>query len=604
MSNQVKSLSVHSDLIQQISLVVMEITGVQLKDRQRSMVEARLTKRMLELGLKTDEEYLHYFNSHREAEVAALVSLLTTHHTYFFREFAHFEYLERTGLRVAVEAAKARGERIIRIWSAACSRGQEVYSLAMFLNQHLKRLAPDFSYEILGTDVDPESVAIAKNGVFQYRDIKEVPLQFVSGNWARGTGEIADYVKAKGSIKDACRFEVLNLLKFDGVVGKKFDIIFCRNVFIYFTSEQIRKITGNFLKALTPEGMLFIGISESLNGLDLPLSLHGPSIYRREAKPEKAPAAAAPAAPLRVLCVDDSPSVLALLKQILKKEHGFEVVATAVNGLDAAKKLQEVKADVMTLDIHMPEQTGLEYLRKNKGPNHPPVVIISSVAREDAELALQCLQAGADDYVEKPALANMKERGDEIRTKLQCAYRTKLARATGELKLEKSFASPAAISKPEGCLRIIVASLADRQKLRQFFGELRGTQPPTFVFMEGCETAMPALVKEAAANWKGKVGFIETTLTAIEVGGIYLADFSRFYDQVARENTLKRTSILVYGQPSANASAKLPKWPGAQLLLEDIGKPAVVSPLHASATDVLPATSFAYCSTHFLGELK
>lgn len=352
-------------LIEEVSKLVSEITGVQLGRRQAAMVESRLSRRMIQLGFNSQDQYLKYIQENQETEIAALVSLLTTHHTNFFREFSHFEFLANQGLPKLIEIKRKRGEKTLTIWSAACSRGHEVYSLSMFLSHHLKKLAPEMSFKILGTDVDAESIALCKNGVYRWEEIKSIPSQYLAQHWIRGTGDISDFVKAKDTIKAFCEFSIANLLDFSKeMAGKTFDIIFCRNVFIYFTSEQIKQTTLALLKHLVPHGLLFVGISESLNGIELPIGYLAPSVYghkgaSKEAKPAVAVAqptatsrpmpsmpAVAPSAPaqqllagvLRVLCVDDSGTILTLLKKILTPDHGFEIVGTAMNGAEAAEK--------------------------------------------------------------------------------------------------------------------------------------------------------------------------------------------------------------------------------------------------------------------------
>ena len=600
------------EFVEHVSQLVIKITGVQLAERQKTMVESRLKNRALELQLADLEAYSEYFTKNPDSETKALIALLTTHHSFFFREMLHFDYLEKTGLKNAVEAARGRKENKVRIWSAACSRGQEVYSLAMFLNYHLPRIAPGFTFEIIGTDVDSESITIAKNGVYHRNDVKEVPMQYIMGNWSKGTEEISDFVRAKDRIFNPCRFETVNLFSLSKSIElyqKRFDFIFCRNVFIYFTPDQIKEISRNFLNFLQPEGQIVIGISESLNGLDLPLETKGPSIYglpkQAEAGAVSPPVALVPAptsttevAPLRILCVDDSPSVITLLKRILAKDAGFEVVATAANGLEAAKRLAEMQIDAMTLDIHMPEQTGLEYLQKNMKANHPPVVMISSVSREEAGLAMKCLEMGAADYVEKPALSNLKERGDEIRSKLMTAFRTRKDPVKADLSLEKSFAKLPTISQPDRCLRLIVAGMGDRKKLQNFFNEMEGDQPPTLILMEGCETLMPALSQEGSKVFKKELHYVEKSLPALVAGNLYLADFSKWFDAIIKEHSSRRTSILVYGDVTPGAAAKLMSWSKAQLLVEDLGKGN--STLKEVASDLVPATSFPYCSIEYL----
>jgi chemotaxis protein methyltransferase CheR len=252
------------DLVRIVSDIVGKITGIQLGTREANMVKSRLSTRMSELGLTSPHDYLRHLDANRVSESSALVSLLTTHHTYFFREYAQFDYLIASGLNQIIQAAKLDGRKHLRIWSMACSRGQEVYSLAMFFSHHLKAIDETITFEILGTDVDPESVAIAKNGVYRWEEVKGIPSIYAAGHWARGVGEISEFVKAKPSIKSPCRFEVMNLLDLkaiDGAPQRTFDLIFCRNVFIYFELEKIKSITEAIIKRLTPGGIFNIGLS-------------------------------------------------------------------------------------------------------------------------------------------------------------------------------------------------------------------------------------------------------------------------------------------------------------------------------------------------------
>ncbi len=216
------------------------------------MVENRLRARMSRLRLDNISDYVRYLMANKESESQALLSLMTTHHTYFFREFNHFEFLLNKGLDQILAGVRARGDNTLRVWSAACSRGQEAYSLAMFLNFHVTRAFPGIKIEILGTDVDPESVAIATNGVYKHDELKQSPAMYVDGCWARGTEELSAFSKAKKVIRDMCRFEPGNLLSGQLPSKNKFDLIFCRNVFIYFNEDQIKQVTRALIDRLEP----------------------------------------------------------------------------------------------------------------------------------------------------------------------------------------------------------------------------------------------------------------------------------------------------------------------------------------------------------------
>lgn len=602
--------SASTELIHEVSQMVMKITGVQLGERQAHMVENRIKKRFLQLKMTSEAEYLEYMRKNRDSEAQALISLLTTHHTYFFREFSHFEYLERAILPALIEKRKA--QKLIRVWSAACSRGQEVYSLSMFLNHVLSRIAPDFKFEIVGSDVDPESVRIASNGVYHRREVQEIPLHFLSGGWAKGTGEIVDYVKALPKIKSNCRFEVGNLLTVKDTAPKAaYDIIFCRNVFIYFTPQQIKTISEGLLGSLKQDGYLFLGISENLNGLGLGIETAGPSIYRhlgasatvekQTIKATTAPSIKITAKKLRVVCVDDSPVILSLLKKVLASEHNFEIVGTAANGIEAAKKIQELKPDVVTLDIHMPEQNGLEYLKSQMKKGHPPVVMISSVSREDADLAFKCLEAGAVDYVEKPELSNLSERADEIRAKLRFAE--SLSGDKRDLNLEKSFSKEAGtIADPEKKLRVVLASLSDRDRLRNFLRDLPEGQPPTVLLIEGAGAGLLALNKALT----GKIG--SKTIQAPEdiktasfkKDHVYLGEMKDFFSKYKSANYIA-TSIIAFSPVSEKMAKSVQTWGAKHVLVEDRGASHELDNLRKCATDIIPITGFSYhAHQHFI----
>lgn len=602
-------------VIDKVSTIVHQISGNRLGEKQAYMVETRIKKRMIELGVKDANEYLNYIDQNYERESGVLVGLITTHHTFFFREFPHFEILKKT-LPDLVEQVKKRGEKTLKIWSAACSRGHEVYSLAMFLECYLKDIDPAISYKILGTDIDVESVKVANNGVYHQNEIKEIPMNFLANHWAKGTGDISMYAKIKMAVKQKCEFKAGNLLKLNDVVkNEKFDVIFCRNVFIYFESHQVESISKELMTHLYPSGVFFSGISEPLSGLKLELNSIGPSAYMHKAAPSTAPKAMAPAPQTspslmnrpavaevyRVMCVDDSPSILTLLKRVLTKEHGFEVVATAVNGRDAMEKLKTHKVDLITLDIHMPEMDGVAYLEKNFSKTHPPVMIISSASRSDSSVAMKALKLGASDFVEKPALNNLEERGEEIRTKLRSMAqdfgRKPAVISSFDIETQKNFT----IASPDKKIRAMLASLSDIARLKSFFQGLDQSQPPTFIFFEGHGEMLEAIAHEHAHDFKRPVVFYTGTEMKISANTIYFADFKTMFSNFSKKYSTYPCSILAYGNVSAHSAKVVSEWKNVQLLLEDMGeKSNKAHPLMNYSTDVVPATSFPYMSCRYL----
>lgn len=612
-----------SEVIKEISAIVGKLTGVQLGSKQAAMVQSRLVKRMIELNIQDSKDYLNYIHDNFKSESQVLVSLLTTHHTFFFREFFHFEFLLKTGLPRVIEAAKKRGANKIRIWSAACSYGQEAYSLSMYLSHHLPQLSPGMTYEIFGSDVDPDSVKIARNGVYRFDQIKEIPTLYAGDNWTRGTGDIADFVKAKPGIKNPCRFDVKNLFDLSDMKGEMFDIIFCRNVFIYFNLDQIKLVTSQLLDHLHPEGYFFLGLSESLNGLRLPVKQLGPSVYEKEGAklelvkpvaptakkttPQASPGRSVSVAPtvsstpaiIRVMCVDDSPVVLSILKKVLVKEQGFEVVATASNGLEAAQILKKQPVDLMTLDIHMPEQNGIEYLQKNFSSSHPPVIMISSASREDSQFGVKSLELGAVDFIEKPTLANLNEKSDEIRMKIRCAIDFyKESKKAKSMNLEKSFNFSTEKVKAEGNLRVIIGSLGDLQKIKEMLKTISGEQPPFFMFIHGGEHFLSHLPDQLKTR-DHKAKLFESVPSQLRANEIGVASFDLWPEFHKKFASQLRTHVMVLGEPTSAVAREIHQIKGSYILLEETAVKKMhpeYEKLKVVSSEIIPYTSMIYHS--------
>ncbi len=605
----------YADLIEHLAREVTRLTGVQLGESQLQMVRVRLGKRVQDLGYRNLFEYQGYYEEHETSEIQHIISLLTTHYTYFFREFSHFEFLAVKALPALVAEVRSRPDKTLKIWCAAASRGQEVYSLAMYLHFHLKAFGPDLKFKILGTDVDEQSIRIAENGVYPRREISEVPLSYLGNHWARGTGEVAEFVKARSSLREVVSFEKSNLLDLqDRFVGQMFDIIFCRNVFIYFTPEQIRTSTSMLLRHLNPKGYFFIGISESLNGLGFDLKMEGPSIYRFTGQApataasstgsSTAPRATIPAErPVRVFCIDDSPSIHTLMKHILRKESGFEVVGTALNGIEAASKLKGLngQVDVVTLDIHMPEQNGVEYLEKNFGPDHPPVVVVSSVSRDQSEVAMRTLELGASDFVEKPALNKLEERGEEIRAKLKTAIGSRKGGSVRSLTLDSQFKKTLLVRNPERKARVQLTGLGHLAKTAAMIREFGPAEPPVYLLFEGVEANLPAVAEELSKKSGKTVRYQEALVAKAKPGEILVLDFRRMMEFLPKLHAGDKVVFGVFGEVGAGSAGLIKAWPVGRLFLEDLGDGTGTKPLQARANEVFPYTSFAYMGTEFFG---
>jgi chemotaxis protein methyltransferase CheR len=262
------------------------ISGIRLGDPKKMLVEGRLHQRARELGLSRLDEYFEYFRAHRHEEVAELVSLVSTHTTEFFREADHFEFLVKQALPTLLQAG-----RPLRIWSAACSSGEEVYTLAMVT--HSQFLAPGQvnkymsvhglkpQIDILGTDLDPRSIQKAINGVYPALALQKIPAPLAKTYTDRGTGDLAHWIRIKNDLHQICRFRSANLLSPEWPV-KAADIIFLRNALMYFPPDLALKVVERVRDLLPPEGYLFLGHSEAGLGIKANLELVAPAVYRKK----------------------------------------------------------------------------------------------------------------------------------------------------------------------------------------------------------------------------------------------------------------------------------------------------------------------------------
>ena len=604
-----KLQQLNAEFVKEITDLMLQLTGVQFFDKQSGMIQSRLFKRMIELNVKEPAAYLKYLKDNYSTESKILVSLLTTHHTFFFREFFHFDFLLKEGLTKIVAELRAQNQNKIRIWSAACSQGQEVYSLALFLDYHLPLIAPDISYEILGTDIDIDCIKIAKNGVYRFEQIKEIPSLYQGKHWQKGTGDIESFVRIKENIRNHCQFMTSNLFDMSLLMGQNFHFIFCRNVFIYFNQIQIGSVSKNILNLLHPGGYLFLGLSESLNGVDIAVEQTGPSIYLKpkvdsrtkqvvsKSQIQQAPPVVENVPSIRVVCVDDSPIILTLLKKILTSEYGFDVVATASNGMEAREVIQRLKPDVVTLDIHMPMMTGIDYLRQFYSDVHPPVIMVSSVSREEVEYGVESLILGATDFIEKPSLSTLQEKSEEIRTKLRCAHTFNTQNSKEDLiDLVKKFKVDFSNVGNSGLVRVSVSGLGEMQKIRTMISQMGEKFPPFIILLHGAQSFVPLLVEKMKDL---KVHRLEDHVV-LKSNHIYLATFEQC-DMVNKMLSVQNhCHYLILGDTPPDIAAKVCRTKDITLFQEEnvnLANKSSYQMLQKAAFEVLPYTSIIYHSS-------
>jgi chemotaxis methyl-accepting protein methylase len=260
-----------------ISLKLRELAGIHLSEKKCSLVVSRLRARLLALGLRDFSEYRNYLANlpidHHEWQ--QMINELTTNKTDFFREPSHFDYLVETFLPAWEKQADPK--RPFRAWSAACSTGEEPYTLAIVLNDYFKGKR---SFEITASDIDTEALSHAKNGVYPRQRIMEIPQDYHSQAIDFGVGRLASWGRIRDELHRRVRFEHLNLTSLSYPLEGSYDVIFCRNVFIYFKPETIQSIVNRFHRHGSDFSALIIGHSETLQNIRSPWKYVAPSIFK------------------------------------------------------------------------------------------------------------------------------------------------------------------------------------------------------------------------------------------------------------------------------------------------------------------------------------
>ncbi len=253
--------------------------GLSFGDNKRTLFRSRLAKRLRELNLDTFEEYADYLTGGGDnGELAVCLNLVTTNLTSFFREAHHFEDLQTTYLpRILAEGSR---DRVVRIWSAACSTGAEPYTLAVVTRDALKHHS-GWSAEVLASDINTEVLGVAKRAVYTAEEVKGVPDELLHRHFQRGMGENASRYRVRPTISQMVRFQRINLLRSLPRFDAPFDVVFCRNCLIYFSHEKQVRVIRALAATLRPGGLLFLGHSESVPSDCTELERLPRTVYRK-----------------------------------------------------------------------------------------------------------------------------------------------------------------------------------------------------------------------------------------------------------------------------------------------------------------------------------
>jgi chemotaxis protein methyltransferase CheR len=253
--------------------------GIKMPDSKMSMIQSRLVRRVRELGLPSVEHYGEYlFELGNDQEREHFINAVTTNKTDFFREPEHFQYLTNVALPSLTRAHRS-DTGCIRVWSAACSSGEEPYTLAMVLSEFSQRQTKT-DFAVLATDVSTKVLQKAKRGIYTEEQIAPVPFEIRAKYLLQNTNQSERLVRIVPTLRQKVSFHQLNFMSPNYDIKDKFDIIFLRNVLIYFDKNIQESVVNKVCRYLSPGGFLFVSHSESLSGLNIPVNRVGTSIYR------------------------------------------------------------------------------------------------------------------------------------------------------------------------------------------------------------------------------------------------------------------------------------------------------------------------------------
>lgn len=356
--------------------------------RQDSLIN-NVERRILELGFSGVVEYLKFVDT-SPPEFAHLVSSLTIHTTSWFRENPHFVVFQE----ILLEAMKK--EEVFKVWCAACSTGEEVYSFALLLEE-FRRVHPNFEYRVVGTDIDVISIAAAERAVYPKRQMNFHVSRY-KNHILEGSGKTHDFFTLSKEIRNRCSFKKLDLRNAEPLKEGPFHVVICRNVLIYFSPETVSRVIQNLLVNVRSEGYMMLGHSEAIQASDFNLVQRGHSVYMKHS--HESERHSRNRSRYRILTVDGSASMRDFYEKVFS-EMGFESVVVA-SGTEATSYLNFNDVDLITLESKLPDMSGEKWLQRERAEGlHTPAIVISDLQGADAKNVVDVLAMGAQEYIEK-----------------------------------------------------------------------------------------------------------------------------------------------------------------------------------------------------------
>ena len=264
-----------------IASFVESKVGIKMPKSKKLMMQTRLHSRLKSLGLHNFSDYIEYVFSSEQTEkeeAVLLIDAITTNLTHFYREPNHFEYL----LADVIPSLLNSGLSNLNIWSAGCSSGEEPYTLAMEVEEYkMANSKSIFDYSILATDVSTKVLEKARNAVYSINSVKNIPVNIKKKYFFKDNNIESSEVKVIPGICQKVQFQYLNLMDDVFCLKNEMDIIFCRNVLMYFDKTTQETVLKKIIKYLTKGGYLFLGHSETIYNMNLPLKMVAPTIFQK-----------------------------------------------------------------------------------------------------------------------------------------------------------------------------------------------------------------------------------------------------------------------------------------------------------------------------------
>jgi chemotaxis protein methyltransferase CheR len=271
-----------SEDFKKLSSFIYQEYGIKMPEVKKTMLQSRLHKRLRELNMTSYKDYVNYVFSKegQQSEIIHMIDMVSTNKTDFFREPVHFDYLHSNVLPEIIQSN--RSTRNIKIWSAGCSSGEEPYTIAMSISEfNIQNPSMAFDFNILATDISTRVLKSAADAVYKEARVEVLPISLKKRYLLKSKDRLSPTVRIIPELRHKINFQRLNFMDNHYNVSDNFDIVFCRNVLIYFDRETQEKVINRLCSKLKPNGYFFLGHSESITNFNVPLKQLKPTIFRR-----------------------------------------------------------------------------------------------------------------------------------------------------------------------------------------------------------------------------------------------------------------------------------------------------------------------------------